>query len=116
MVFRCFLGGAVLFLGLPEPRTGDDPKDRLWDLECTDDPVTTAGAFGPGETEIFFGPRTGRFSALDDSTKQIGQTQNQGTAGSLTISSCSSGKIDVEGIGVGWRSIEIHVRGKEVSE
>ena len=43
---------------------------RSRDLECTDDPVTMAGAFGPGETEIFFGPRTGRFSALDDSTSK----------------------------------------------
>ena len=40
------------------------------DLEYTDDPVTMVGAFGPGETEIFFGPRTGRFSALDDSTSK----------------------------------------------
>ena len=54
-------------MGLPEPRTGDDPMARSRDLEWTDDPVTMAGAFGPGETEIFFGPRTGRFSALDDS-------------------------------------------------
>ena len=57
-------------MGLPEPRTGDDPMVLSRDLECTDDPVTTAGAFGPGETEIFFGPRTGRFSALDDSTSE----------------------------------------------
>ena len=40
------------------------------DLEYMDDPVMMAGAFGPGETEIFFGPRTGRFSALDDSTSK----------------------------------------------
>ena len=70
MVFRCFLGGAVLFLGLPESRMGDDPMARSRDRECTDDPVTMAGAFGPGETEIFFGPKTGRFSALDDSTSK----------------------------------------------
>ena len=55
---------------LPEPRTGDDPMVLSWDRECTDDPVTTGRAFGPGETEIFFGPRTGRFSALDDSTDE----------------------------------------------
>ena len=42
------------------------------DWECTVDPEMTGGAFGPGETEIFFGPRTGRFSALDDSTNEIG--------------------------------------------
>ena len=41
-----------------------------WGLECTDDPEMMGGAFGPGETEIFFGPRTGRFSALDDSTSK----------------------------------------------
>ena len=44
---------------------------RSRDRECTDDPETMGGAFGPGETEIFFGPRTGRFSALDDSTGEI---------------------------------------------
>ena len=80
------------------------------DLECTDDPVTMAGAFGPGETEIFFGPRTGRFSALDDSMSKTVSLE-QGTAGSLTISSCSSSQVDVEGIGVGGCSIEVHVRG-----
>ena len=80
------------------------------DLEYTDDPVMMAGAFGPGETEIFFGPRTGRFSALDDSTSKT-VSPERGTAGSHTISSCSSSKVDVEGIGVGGRSIEVHVRG-----
>ena len=79
------------------------------DLECTDDPVTMAGVFGPDETEIFFSPRTGRFSALDDSTSETVSLE-QGTAGSHTISSCSSGKVDVEGIGVGGRSIKVHVR------
>ena len=58
-------------MGLPGSRTRDDPMVRSRDLECTDDPVTMAGAFGPDETEIFFGPRTGRFSALDDSTDKI---------------------------------------------
>ena len=57
-------------MGLPGPRTGDDPMVRSRDLEYTDDPVTMAGAFGPGETETFFDPRTGRFSALDDSTSK----------------------------------------------
>ena len=70
MVLRCFLGGAVCFLGLLESRTGDDPMVLSWDPECTDDRVTTAEAFGPGETEIFFSPRTGRFSALDDSASK----------------------------------------------
>ena len=78
--------------------------------ECTGDPETMGGTFGPGETEIFFGPRTGRFSALDDSTSKTVSLE-QGTAGSHTISSCSSSKVDVEGIGVGGRSIEVHVRG-----
>ena len=80
------------------------------DLECMDDPETMGGAFGLGETEIFFGPKTGRFSALDDSTSKTVSLE-RGTAGSHTISSCSSGKVDVERIGVGWRSIEVHVRG-----
>ena len=40
---------------------------RSRDWESTDDPETTGGVFGSDETEIFFGPRTGRFSALDDS-------------------------------------------------
>ena len=79
------------------------------DPEYMDDRVTRAGALGPGETEIFFGPRTGRFSASDDSTSKT-VSPEQGTAGSHTISSCSSGKVNVEGIGVGWRSIEVHVR------
>ena len=68
-----------------------------------------ARTFGPSEMEIFFGPRTGRFSALDDSTSKT-VSQEQGTAGSHTISSCSSGKIDVKRIGVGGHSIEVHVR------
>ena len=78
------------------------------DRECTDDPETRGGAFGPDETEIFFGPRTGRFSALDDSTSKT-VSPERGTAGSHTISSCSSSKVDVEGIGVGGRSIEVHM-------
>ena len=78
--------------------------------EWTDDPETMGGAFGPGKTEIFFGLRTGRFSALDDSTSKTVSLE-PGTAGSHTISSCSSSKVDVEGIGVGGRSIERHVRG-----
>ena len=78
--------------------------------EYTDDPGTTGGAFGPGETETFFGPRTGRFSALDDSTSKTVSLE-RGTAGSHTISSCSSGKVDVKGIGVSGRSIERHMRG-----
>ena len=110
MVLRCFLGGAVRFLGLPKSRTGDDPIVLSWDLECTDDPETMGGAFGPGETEIFFGPRTGRFSALDDSTSKM-VSLGRGTAGSHTISSCSPSEVDVEGIGVGGCSIEVHVRG-----
>ena len=85
------------------------------DPEYMDDPVTMGGAFGPGETEIFFGPRTGRFSTLDDSMSKTVSLE-QGTAGSHTISSCSSGKVDVEGIGVSGRSIKVHVRRKEVSE
>ena len=69
-----------------------------------------AGAFGPGETEIFVGPRTRRFSALDDSTSKTVSLE-QGTAGSHTISLCSSSEVDVEGIGVGGHSIERHMRG-----
>ena len=80
------------------------------DLECTDDPVTIAGAFGPGKTEIFFGPRTGRFSALDDSTSKT-VSPERGTAGSHTICSCSPSKVDVERIGVGGRSIKVHKGG-----
>ena len=80
-----------------------------WDLECMDDPETMGGAFGPGETESFFGPRTGQFSALDDSTSKTVSLE-QGTASSHTISSCSSSKVDVEGIGVSGHSIEVHVR------
>ena len=81
---------------------------RSRDLECTDNPETMAGAFGPGETEIFFGPRTGRFSALDDSTSETVSLE-RGTASSHTISLCPSGQVDVEGIGVGRRSIEVHM-------
>ena len=80
------------------------------DQEYMDGPETMGGAFGPGETEIFFGPRTGWFSALDDSTSKTVSLE-RGTAGSHTISSCSSSKVDVKGIGVGGRSIEVHVRG-----
>ena len=80
------------------------------DLECTDGPEMMGGAFGPSEMEIFFGLRTGRFFALDDSASKTVSLE-QGTAGSHTISSCSSSKVNVEGIGVGGRSIEVHVRG-----
>ena len=44
--------------------------------ECTDDPEMMGRAFGPGETEIFFGLRTGRFSALDDSTGKMVSQKN----------------------------------------
>ena len=55
--------------------------DRSRTRECTDDPETTGEAFEPGEMEIFFGLRTGWFSALDDSTSKTVSLE-QGTAGS----------------------------------
>ena len=56
--------------GLSEPRMLEDPPARSEAEENTGGPESLGETIGPGETEIFFGLRTGRFSRLDDSTRK----------------------------------------------